>query len=38
MAVRVLYFKGKARQVWQEWALCVRAIGHVTLGQLAPKE
>ncbi len=33
----VLLFKGKGHQVWQEWDEVVRAIGHVTLGKLAPR-
>lgn len=36
--MRVLYFKGKAKEVWAEWDLCLKAIGHVKLGQLKPKE
>ncbi len=33
----VLLFKGKAPEVWREWQLCVKAIGQVTLKELAPK-
>ncbi len=36
--MRVLYFKGTAREVWKEFDLMVRAIGQVKLGQLTPKE
>jgi hypothetical protein len=36
MPIRVLYIKGKGEEFWREWALCVRAIGHMALGQLVP--
>lgn len=32
--VRVLYFKGTARDVWKEWSEMVRAISNVTLKEL----